>query len=103
MGESVRQGFGTVSPSDMLERLCQQPQFSRLTQSQREAVGNAMDQRLSLIQGPPGTGKTHVACAVIAAWVQRYCSNGERILAVADSNVAADNIHNRLEAFGIPS
>lgn len=63
----------------------------------------ALDEQLSLIQGPPGTGKTHVACAIIAAWAQRYAPLGERVLAVADSNVAADNMYTRLVAFGIDS
>lgn len=30
--------------------------------------------------------------AILAAWASTYIPRGERILAVADSNVAADNI-----------
>eukprot|EP00435_Cladocopium_sp_Y103_P062192 s444_g23.t2 len=75
--------------------------IAALTPSQNGAVLKALQQRLSLVQGPPGTGKTHVACAILAAWASIYCSLGERILAVADSNVAADNIYVRLQKMGI--
>jgi len=102
--EAPRMPASAVPAEEFLEKLYQQkPALEQLTESQRNAVKNAMEQRLSLIQGPPGTGKTHVACAIIAAWVERYARNGERILAVADSNVAADNLHTRLAAFGISS
>jgi len=93
-----------VSAEDALASLMSQRHWCAvLTQSQKVAVVKALDQRLSIIQGPPGTGKTHVACAVIAAWVDRHAPMGERVLAVADSNVAADNLHTRLKAFGIES
>jgi len=72
-----------------------------LTPTQRRAVERAMVEQLSLIQGPPGTGKTHVAVAIIMAWAEKYAPMGERILAVADSNVAADNLYTRLEARGV--
>lgn len=71
-----------------------------LTASQRGAVDKALQQRLSLIQGPPGTGKTYVACAIVAAWLES-CMPGERILVVADSNVAVDNLYSRMQQFGI--
>jgi len=50
---------------------------------------------------PPGAGKTHTACAVIRRWLDRVgrC----RVLVVTQSNVAALNIHQRLESFGIES
>lgn len=79
------------------------PWLAALTASQRKALQAALEQRLSVIQGPPGTGKTYVACAIIAAWVDRYGAMGQRILAVADSNVAADNLHARLKVFGVES
>mmetsp|Transcript_48698 Transcript_48698/g.90283 ORF Transcript_48698/g.90283 Transcript_48698/m.90283 type:complete len:1219 (-) Transcript_48698:123-3779(-) len=100
----VRTVPGAESPQSVMQNVAaRRPWIAALTPSQRGAVQNAIEQRLSIIQGPPGTGKTHVACAIISAWVERYCRIGERVLAVADSNVAADNLHNRLETFGIDS
>jgi hypothetical protein len=100
--EAARSARGVASTEQILENLTgPHSRFGTLSPTQRQAVQRAMDEQLTLIQGPPGTGKTHVACAVIAAWVQRYVPLGERILAVADSNVAADNMYVRLEAFGI--
>ncbi|CAK9058057.1 unnamed protein product [Durusdinium trenchii] len=75
--------------------------IAALTPSQNEAVLKALEQRLSLVQGPPGTGKTQVACAILAAWASIHAPMGEKILAVADSNVAADNIYVRLQRMGI--
>lgn len=99
---AARMALGAASSDQILERLCSPGErFASLTPTQRRAVQRAMDEQLSIIQGPPGTGKTHVACAVIAGWVERYARLGERILAVADSNVAADNMYRRLENFGI--
>mmetsp|Transcript_91097 Transcript_91097/g.208823 ORF Transcript_91097/g.208823 Transcript_91097/m.208823 type:complete len:1301 (+) Transcript_91097:24-3926(+) len=71
-----------------------------LTEDQQRAVAKSMTQRVTLIQGPPGTGKTYTACAVISTWLQQMDPT-EKILAVADSNVAADNIVAKLRAFGV--
>eukprot|EP00921_Rhytidocystis_pertsovi_P009173 GHVQ01014764.1.p1 GENE.GHVQ01014764.1~~GHVQ01014764.1.p1 ORF type:complete len:1556 (+),score=150.82 GHVQ01014764.1:209-4876(+) len=61
-----------------------------LTPAQTTAVVAALTRRLTLVQGPPGTGKTHVACAIIDSW--QLEDRTKKILAVADSNVAADNL-----------
>ncbi|CAJ1351069.1 unnamed protein product [Effrenium voratum] len=75
--------------------------IASLTPSQSGAVEKALGQRLSVVQGPPGTGKTHVAVAILAAWANIFGPMGERILAVADSNVAADNMFVRLQQMGV--
>ena len=62
---------------------------SDLNEAQRKAAEAAISSRLALIQGPPGTGKTHTAVRILEAWAKQDIGT---ILAVADSNVAVDNL-----------
>ncbi|KAM3576755.1 hypothetical protein VYU27_001350 [Nannochloropsis oceanica] len=65
----------------------------KLNESQEKALRMALSRKLSLIQGPPGTGKTRTACHLVNIAVklgQRRDSG--KVLAVAFSNVAADNL-----------
>jgi hypothetical protein len=69
-----------------------------LTSAQQVAVTYAASRVCTLIRGPPGTGKTHTACAIVDRWLSaEKC----RVLVVTQSNVAALNIHERLQEFGI--
>jgi|AntDeeMinimDraft_5_1070356.scaffolds.fasta_scaffold06934_2 predicted DNA helicase len=64
-----------------------------LNDSQKDAVKNAMEAKdFYLIQGPPGTGKTMTAIEIINQGVKAK----KDILATADSNVAVDNLVERL-------
>ncbi|WP_456472442.1 IGHMBP2 family helicase [Methanocaldococcus sp.] len=61
-----------------------------LNESQKRAVKRAvLSKDLYLIHGPPGTGKTRTLTEVI---VQEVRYNKNKVLATADSNIAADNI-----------
>jgi len=65
------------------------PADSRLNETQRKAVSLSLGAPdFFLIHGPPGTGKTSTITEVIVQFVKR----GKRVLATADSNIAADNI-----------
>jgi superfamily I DNA and/or RNA helicase len=74
-----------------------QPLDSALNPSQQEAIGFALSaQDLAIIHGPPGTGKTTTVIEVIRQAVRR----GDKVLACAPSNLAVDNLLERLVAAG---
>jgi superfamily I DNA and/or RNA helicase len=70
---------------------------SQLNDAQREAVRFALTARdVALIHGPPGTGKT----TAVVELIRRAIRRGEKVLACAPSNLAVDNIFERLLAAG---
>lgn len=70
----------------------------RLNYYQRKAVINALNyDPLYLIHGPPGTGKTVTAVEIIRQLVKM----GKRVLVTADSNIAVDNVLEKLVDAGI--
>jgi len=75
-----------------------------LNTSQREAVLRSLAARdFFLIHGPPGTGKTITCIEIIAQLVEhgREHERSYKILAAADSNVAVDNLVERLDKIGV--
>src|SRR5205085_4126759 len=71
---------------------------SALNHEQQSAVMLAeRAQDLMLVHGPPGTGKTTVLVEVI----RRAAARGETVLASAPSNLAVDNLVERLVAAGV--
>ncbi len=73
------------------------PLAESLNPSQSDAVALALAaEDLAMIHGPPGTGKTTTLVEVIRQAVRR----GEKVLATAPSNLAVDNVFERLVAAG---
>ncbi len=65
------------------------PVNKKLNKSQKLAVSRALGSPdFYLVHGPPGTGKTSTITELIVQLVKRK----EKVLATADSNIAADNI-----------
>jgi len=70
----------------------------RLNQYQKEAVQRALAAReVALVHGPPGTGKTTVLIEIIRQSVEE----GYRVLASAPSNIAVDNMLEKLLDAGL--
>lgn len=69
-----------------------------LDPSQRDAVATALRaEHVALIHGPPGTGKT----TAVVEFIRQVVARGERVLACAPSNVAVDNLAERLLRAGL--
>lgn len=88
--------FGTVSSTEAPITTSQKPIefFNKdLDESQQEAVAFSLKQKeLAIIHGPPGTGKTTTLVEVVL-----QCSmQGSKVLVCAPSNVAVDNLVERL-------
>lgn len=74
------------------------PGLPTLNRVQQTAVRMALSQPLSLIQGPPGTGKT-VTSATIVYHLTRQ--NQGQVIVCAPSNVAVDQLAERIEVTGL--
>lgn len=70
----------------------------KLNESQELAVKAALTRTLTLIQGPPGTGKTMVSAAIVYNLVKRF---NKKVLVVAPSNTAVDQLAMRINSTGL--
>ena len=67
---------------------------SRLNDSQKAAIQSVLNNKISVVQGPPGTGKTSAIYETITQLLESL--NTYPILVVAASNIAIDNIAEKL-------
>jgi len=74
------------------------PGLPELNSSQINAVKSVLQKPLSLIQGPPGTGKTVTSATVIYHLAK---VNGGQVLVCAPSNVAVDQLCERIHRTGL--
>jgi superfamily I DNA and/or RNA helicase len=85
----IREVCALARPPRPLAAAKWQPLDSALDDRQREAVDLALRSGdISLVWGPPGTGKTRTLVEVI----RQRALRGERVLCVAPSNTAVDNL-----------
>ncbi|KAG5043359.1 hypothetical protein JHK87_007274 [Glycine soja] len=85
--------FGERPPTVSKKDVSSTPFNKNLDHSQKEAVSKALSSKnVFLLHGPPGTGKTTTVVEIILQEVKR----GSKILACAASNIAVDNIVERL-------
>ncbi|TID30894.1 hypothetical protein CANINC_000486 [Pichia inconspicua] len=68
--------------------------FTTLNQSQKEALQSAFNNTVTILQGPPGSGKTSTIYEIILQLLENL--HYYPILVVAASNLAVDNIAEKL-------
>jgi regulator of nonsense transcripts 1 len=74
------------------------PGLPQLNESQMEAVSAVLQRPMSLIQGPPGTGKTVTSATLVYHLTKQ---NMGQVLVVAPSNVAVDQLTEKIAATGL--
>jgi regulator of nonsense transcripts 1 len=74
------------------------PGLPPLNESQKEAVAAVLQRPVSLIQGPPGTGKT-VTSATLVYFLAKQGMG--QVLVTAPSNVAVDQLTEKIAATGL--
>jgi len=70
-----------------------------LNESQIEAIRQVLRKPLALIQGPPGTGKTVTSASLVYHMLKQ--NKGERVLVTAPSNVAVDQLAEKIHQAGL--
>ena len=81
-----------------LPRRFSAPGLPELNHSQVSAVKSVLQKPLSLIQGPPGTGKTVTSASIV---YQLAKQNQGQVLVCAPSNVAVDQLTEKIHATGL--
>ena len=94
----IREVVALARPPRPLAAVSWEPLDGELDDKQRAAVDAGMRSGdVALVWGPPGTGKTRTLVEIVRQRVKR----GERVLCVAPSNTAVDNLGLRLAATGL--
>lgn len=66
--------------------------------SQKEAIKNALNHKVSVIEGPPGTGKTTTILSIIANLINER----KKVIVVSKNNTAVNNIIEEFQKMGLP-
>ena len=78
----------SVSPEELISVV-------PMDESQRSAICNALNSRMSVVVGPPGCGKTQLILNLLANSVVR----GKKVLVASKNNKAVDNVKERFANF----
>ena len=85
--------YYSIAPTKSIIPYLWQPYSASLNNAQIEAITNCLSSNdIQLIHGPPGTGKTTTVCELI----YQYTLRKQRVLVCAPSNIAVDNIVEKL-------
>ncbi|XP_053304498.1 DNA-binding protein SMUBP-2 [Spea bombifrons] len=88
--------FCSSEPSSFVQPRALEFYNPSLDDSQKEAIAFALGQReVAIVHGPPGTGKTTTVVEIILQAVKQ----GLKVLCCAPSNVAVDNLVERLAVY----
>lgn len=94
----LREIFMGDEPAGFEDRTALTFYNERLNEFQKEAVEKALAAKdVALVHGPPGTGKTTVLVEII----RHAVASGQRVLASAPSNIAVDNMLEKLLDTGL--
>ncbi|MBI4677070.1 MAG: AAA family ATPase [Elusimicrobia bacterium] len=90
--------LGKRDPKTLGAKRWRDPFNDALNEYQREAVRTCLEaEDVALVHGPPGTGKT----TVLVELIRQAAALGQKVLATAPSNVAVDNVLEKLLATGL--
>ena len=98
LGHPVEEQLIATAKIPASERDYEVPGLPSLNESQREAVATVLERPLSLIQGPPGTGKTVTSATLVFHMTKQ---NMGQVLVTAPSNVAVDQLTEKIAATGL--
>ncbi len=84
--QKIDNQFNNLQEEDLI-------QISDIDYSQKKAVLNAFNNRLSVITGPPGSGKTQVILNILANAVLQ----NKKVLVASKNNKAVDNVKERFD------
>lgn len=65
--------------------------------SQRKAINNALNSRVSVIEGPPGTGKTQTILSIISSLV----FGNKKVAVTSNNNFAINNVKEKLNKYDL--
>eukprot|EP00924_Labyrinthula_sp_SR-Ha-C_P009156 snap_masked-scaffold_2-processed-gene-14.29-mRNA-1 protein AED:0.20 eAED:0.22 QI:0/0/0/1/1/1/3/0/1016 len=96
LGHNIQEQILPTTNTAITEKVKNLP---RLNASQIEAIKMVLHKPLSLVQGPPGSGKTVTCAALIYHMVKRNPT--QQVLVTAPSNVAVDQLTEKIEQTGL--